>query len=697
MLTERSRATLALPFLKHAIMTNRVPLPALLACLILLGVNVAPSLAAESCPNEQLRAESNVNPATGEPYSAQLPECRAYELVSPPETDADPVPVLHDLEATSFGEGMKRFQITEDGSVFFISGATPAGTGAIEQGGYLGVFRSRRTGSGWDTRDMTAFGVMPGDSVLKEASADGSRILIETPLTLSSADLDNPAHAVDRGMDLYVVSEGAPPELVTQGELPNATPGQNATNRASPVANAELSAVGFTSPVSLQSLEGGASSSAGCYIWANVESRLAYLTNPEGPSSPNCRFLAVAPDGRAIIEDTSGDFQTGLIFASAGAAEFTGNYTVQLSGNTPHAVSFDAPSPDGQIAYITSTDKLDPGYENEGKPSVYAVSMTTGAFAHGLPAASCISCLGGSDDENVHYVGQSADGSHVYFSTGQGLWSWDEQTGEATMLTNATDVSQVVSSQNGQFVIGVTSQLAGNPHGTADVYEFFTDGHAPLLITSGTSADRYILFGERVDDPSNEQFPVGGVSDSGQRVVYEDELALGAPSKIEEWVTDQTGVAGQISQISPIGASYTDELMGISGGELENVFLVAHQPLVGQDLNAGTSDIYDARIDGGFPAPTVPANDNQTPNPTAPAAPAYTTSLTPPGIQIASLPPDTSNPASAPKAKPLTWAQKLAKALKACKKQPRKTRAACKAQARKKYSTITKKRTKGGK
>ncbi|HEY5045169.1 MAG TPA: hypothetical protein VII53_04865 [Solirubrobacteraceae bacterium] len=672
-------------------------LPILAGALFALALPTA-LLAAEPCPNEQLRAESLVNPATGEPYSAQLPGCRAYELVSPPETGGVPVPVLHTLENTSFGQGMKRFLVSEDGSVFFISGAAPAGTGAIEQGEYLGVFRSRRTGFGWDTRDMTAFGVVPGDSVLKEASANGSRILIETPLTLSSADLDNPAEYIDRGMDLYVVSENAPPQLVTRGELPNATPGQNAFQREAPFANAELSAVGFTSLVSLQSLEGGASSSAGCYIWANVESRLAYLTNPEGPRSPNCTFLAVAPDGRAIIEDTSGDFRTGLIFASAGAGEFTANYTVQLSGGTEHAASFDALSPGGQIAYITSTDKLDPGYENAGKPSVYAVSMTTGAFAQGLPAATCISCLGGSDDERVRYVGQSADGSHVYFSTGQGLWSWDEQTGKAIKLTEATDVSQVVSSQNGQFVIGVTSQLAGNLHGTADVYEFFTGGHAPLLITSGTSADEYVLVGRRGGGRGGEDLPVGGVSDDGQRVVYEQlDPVSGAPSTIEEWATGQTGVPGQTTQISPAGATYADKLLGTSGGELENVFFEAHQPMVGQDLNAGTGDIYDARIDGGFPAPAVPANDNQTPNPTGPTAPTYTTSLTPPGISLAPLPPDTSHPASASKAKALTRAQKLAKALEACKKQPRKKRAACKAQARKKYGTRTKTPTKGAK
>jgi hypothetical protein len=619
------------------------------------------------CPNELVRAESNVNPVTGAPYSTELPDCRAYELVSPPEAGGAQVPAPLEVETDS---GTRRVEIAADGSVFFMSQATPAGTGAIERGEYDDVFRSQRTGNGWVTRDLTAFGVAPGAIFLKAASADGSRILIETALSLSSADVNNPSGNVTNGFDLYLLGEGGPPQLVTQGEVPNATPGQDSiTPGSTPITNAELSAVGFTSTASLQPVEGSAGSSAGCYLWANVESHLAYLTNPEGPSAQNCTYLGVAPDGRAIVEDTSGDSRTGLIFASAGAQQFSSEHTVQLSGDTPFVAKFDALSPGGQVAYITSSDKLDPAYENAGKPSVYAVSMTTGAVKGG--GAQCVSCAGGSDDEGLQYVGQSADGSHVYFSTVQGLWSWDEQGGEATMLTTATDVSQVISSRNGQFVAGLTSQLT--PHGAPDVYEFFADGHAPALVASGESGDQYMLVGAT-------RGVSGGVSDDGQRVVYEDDPTSGDLT-IKEWA------AGHTTQISPIGASYPDELMGILGDELEDVFFQAHEPLDGQDLNAGTGDIYDARIDGGFPAPTVPVSYNQTENPTAATTTAFTPNLAPPSIQLAPLSADTSHPASPSAAKPPTRAQKLAKALKACsKRHNRRSREACERNARKRYA-----------
>ena len=59
----------------------------LLACVLALVLSASPAMAAE-CPNEQLRKESNVDPSTGRPFSTELPDCRAYEMVSPLEKQA---------------------------------------------------------------------------------------------------------------------------------------------------------------------------------------------------------------------------------------------------------------------------------------------------------------------------------------------------------------------------------------------------------------------------------------------------------------------------------------------------------------------------------------------------------------------------------------------------------------------------------
>ena len=59
---------------------------ATLTLCVLASYSATPALASSSgCPNDQVRQASNVNHTTGQPYSVDLPECRSYEMVSPPE------------------------------------------------------------------------------------------------------------------------------------------------------------------------------------------------------------------------------------------------------------------------------------------------------------------------------------------------------------------------------------------------------------------------------------------------------------------------------------------------------------------------------------------------------------------------------------------------------------------------------------
>jgi hypothetical protein len=60
-----------------------VPTAAAVVTLLCLAL-AAPAASANSCPNERLRHESNIDPVSREAYSAMLSDCRAYELVTPP-------------------------------------------------------------------------------------------------------------------------------------------------------------------------------------------------------------------------------------------------------------------------------------------------------------------------------------------------------------------------------------------------------------------------------------------------------------------------------------------------------------------------------------------------------------------------------------------------------------------------------------
>jgi len=134
-------------------------------------------------------------------------------------------------------------------------------------------------------------------------------------------------------------------------------------------------------------------------------------------------------------------------------------------------------------------------------------------------------------------------------------------------------------------------------------------------------------------------------------------------------------------------------LLGTDASGHDVVFETADR-LVGQDTDSQL-DVYDARVEGGFPGPVSPAGCSgevcQGSPASSPGLPSAG-SVTQTGGGNLSPPPE-SKPK--PKAKPLTRAQKLAGALRVCRKKPTKQRAKCKAGARKRYGAKAKKSSSG--
>jgi hypothetical protein len=186
--------------------------------------------------------------------------------------------------------------------------------------------------------------------------------------------------------------------------------------------------------------------------------------------------------------------------------------------------------------------------------------------------------------------------------------------------------------------------------------------------------------------------------ESQDRLVQGD--SNGAVQDVYEWEPDGVGgctrVGGCVALISS-GRSSSDSSFLASDATGANVFFTARDRLVGADKD-DFLDVYDARVDGGFPSVTEPAVCQgegclgalgEPPLFGAPASATFT------GLgNFAAFAPVVVGP------RVLTRAQKLTKALRACHaKHNRRKRTACERQARRRYGPPSKSKSvrKGGK
>jgi hypothetical protein len=144
-------------------------------------------------------------------------------------------------------------------------------------------------------------------------------------------------------------------------------------------------------------------------------------------------------------------------------------------------------------------------------------------------------------------------------------------------------------------------------------------------------------------------------------------------------ISDGRDVATQEDGVQP-----AVELFGVSPSS-EDVFFTSADALVPQDAESQLV-LYDAREEGGFPAPVLaPGCMGETCRGASGVSPQLGVPGSASSASGGNLTPPAPAPLVKPVAKSLTRAQKLARALKACGKKPKKRRASCRAQAKKGY------------
>jgi len=585
--------------------------------LILLGLFVWGALPASAygagCPNEAFRAGP----------SAALPDCRAYELVTPPDSNGRLVgPIITQGTPPIWGRFPTELASPSRASIVYMSYASPL-LEIPEATGTLDVYEAVRTNGGWETSrrfnppGSKATGPIPGgiasDHLYASTNVGG---------TLSSMALG--------GSTDYLVNPDGTFELVGVGSLGTEPFAQ--TGWISSGGEHVIFATGFSQS-----------------IWCG--------------GNPNCKVQQLEPDaaptGTGAIYDRAADGPTHVVSL--------------LPGDVPAGV--------GEEAFFkgASRDASSIAFTINGVLYVRVNNVETQRVAEGNPTFAGLSddgrylfyVAGGNihrfdttteDDEQLNATGDakvvivSGDGSHAYFISnsqigGEGvagqpnIYAWGAGATkfvatvlpvEAESIPGLTAWTTVVwDGQAAEHGLGASTART-TPDGRVLVFEsraqltsYDNGGHLEIYryeTGQGLTCVSCSPAGEPATDDAHLQQPqvtgtatvINNLSEDGKRVFFETKEALisadqSPANDIYEW---QEGEGG------------TTELSLISSGRsvdypAENVFDQPYQPnpnvllsvtpdasdvvFLSQDAlvpgagEGGTTGIYDARVGGGFP------------------------------------------------------------------------------------------------
>jgi hypothetical protein len=179
--------------------------PVAVLCVLVgaLVLSAAPALAVEGeCPNEQLRAE--------QPYGLELPDCRAYEMVSPLDKNDS-----NAAQAGQISSEYDRASASGEAITYDSFGSFPG----AEDSRFVSQYLSRRGPADWSTK-----GITPPFSILNKTNIlSAYESLIFTPdLSAGVAETDVPltSDALPEDYNFYVhdFADGSY-QLVTSGGL----------------------------------------------------------------------------------------------------------------------------------------------------------------------------------------------------------------------------------------------------------------------------------------------------------------------------------------------------------------------------------------------------------------------------------------------------------------------------------------------
>lgn len=470
---------------------------AVVSAVVLSVVSAGPALAAESCPNETLR---------GGP-SAALPDCRAYEQVSPAEK--------HGYDATGRGAGAEQHMPAQ---------AAASGEGAVAYlgaGGFNGAqssalpvaHLSTRTPSGWKTTELTPpqNAAIEGEGV--RFSYDFSENLLETAVKMPF--LRPGAGGEPENVDnLYVREPGNNYRWINVG-----TPPSGCTSRETECfeKTALVSFAGATPDFSRTLFEDSASIASN---GAEPAPEGSYIVNLYENNGGAVHVVGVLPDGKLSPTGAwAGNNDTYLGVAAYFDAWFTlyadkGFQTQQDQGAMEHDISANG----RRVIFESVADGGEPDAAQNGQIEVYDRVEGKKTIELSAPAAGASPKV--TTAEPAQFWAASANGSRVYFTSSAELTS-ESNTGEANNsedlyeysfereehgeqpLRDLTVDTAAADEATGAGVLGVLGEGESEEAGKPSSYVYFaakgelvsghgTDGEANLYVSHDGGAPTFI-------------------------------------------------------------------------------------------------------------------------------------------------------------------------------------------------------------
>jgi hypothetical protein len=541
-----------------------------------------------------------------------------------------------------------------------------------------------------------------GANQVRGASADLSHIVLTSPDHLLAPGDEKQDPESDA---IYEWSEGrlSLVNVNDEGELVSkcgAVLGQQNgdTGQTHDAVSADGSKIFFTAPDPYGKGSGcweGTAHTPQLYVRENGTTTVP-ISAPPGVSSPKpAVYVGASSDGSRVFfltktkltpDDKTEDLELYEYDTDTGAlVRVSRGESGEAAGEVVRVVAI---APDGSAVYFIASGRLTPDAPVTAGDNLYRFDTKTETTTY-------ITTVSGSDypEDKLDRWWRSVYNSGEELGSDSTAEWYTTPDGRYLIFASVADVTGYDSSESNDNGIAEcpTPQGAGRAYRCTEIYRYDAVSKTIVCVSCNPTGERpssNALFARSAPGGSNPAGePPRPVSDDGSYVFFDTTEAL-VPQDTNGTLDVYEWHDGTVSLVSS-GTDSDNSYFLDSSPDGANVFFGTHAQLVPADTD-NQGDLYDARI-------------CTSAEPCAQAARGETAQCEGDACQAPSPAPIDQSPASlsfsgsgnvvaagatgtAPKAKPLTRAQKLAAALRACTRRSGRARARCKTQARKRYA-----------